>query len=301
MSTVGQKERATQDRVVQLFQDHLDYGYLGNWESRENNRNIEEGLLTTFLSGQGYNDALINKALRELNKEAALGEGKNLYDANKEVYRLLRYGVKVKEGAGEQNQAIWLVDWKHPENNHFAIAEEVSIKGVNNKRPDIVIYVNGIALGVLELKRSKVSIGEGIRQNLDNQKKDFIRNFYATQQLVMTGNDTEGLRYGTIETPEKYYLSWKEQNPSWTPKLADEDKFLPGDGCDRSDNSLDCALLRLCEKKRFLELIHDFIVFDAGIKKTCRQNQYFGIQAAKSALLTETAALSGTPRVPVKA
>ncbi|MET4694494.1 type I restriction endonuclease subunit R [Endozoicomonas lisbonensis] len=281
MNTVGQKERATQDRVVQLFQDHLDYGYLGNWEPRENNRNIEEGLLTTFLSRQGYNGTLINKALRELNKGAALGEGKNLYDANKEVYRLLRYGVKVKEGAGEQNQTVWLVDWKHPENNHFAIAEEVSIKGVNNKRPDIVIYVNGIALGVLELKRSKVSIGEGIRQNLDNQKKDFIRNFYATQQLVMAGNDTEGLRYGTIETPEKFYLSWKEQNPSWTPKLADEDKFLPGDGCDRSDNPLDCALLRLCEKKRFLELIHDFIVFDAGIKKTCRQNQYFGIQAAK--------------------
>ena len=159
MSTVGQKERTTRDRVVQLFQDHLDYEYLGNWESRENNRNIEEGLLTTFLNKQGYNSTLMNKALRELNKEAALGEGKNLYDANKEVYRLLRYGVKVKEGAGEQNQMVWLIDWKKPKNNHFAIAEEVSIKGVNNKRPDIVIYVNGIALGVLELKRSKVSIG----------------------------------------------------------------------------------------------------------------------------------------------
>ncbi|KEQ18468.1 type I restriction endonuclease subunit R [Endozoicomonas numazuensis] len=281
MSTVGQKERATLDRVVRLFQDHLNYDYLGSWESRENNRNIEEGLLTTFLSRQGYNDVLINKALWVLNKEAALGEGKNLYDANKAVYRLLRYGVKVKEGTGEQNQTVWLIDWTTPENNRFAIAEEVSIKGVNNKRPDIVIYVNGIALGVLELKRSKVSIGEGIRQNLDNQKKDFIRNFYATQQLVMAGNDTEGLRYGTIETQEKYYLSWKEQNPSWTPKLADEDKFLSGDGCNRSDNPLDCALLRLCDKKRFLELIHDFIVFDAGVKKTCRQNQYFGVQAAK--------------------
>ena len=281
MNTIGQKERATQDRVVNLFRKHLDYGYLGNWEQRENNRNIEEGLVKAFLSGQGYNDLLINKALQKLNKEAALGEGKNLYDANKAVYRLLRYGVKVKEGAGEQNQTVWLIDWRHPDNNHFAIAEEVSIKGVNNKRPDLVIYVNGIALGVLELKRSGVSVGEGIRQNLDNQKREFIRNFFATQQLVMAGNDTEGLRYGTIETPEKYYLSWKEQTPGWTPRLADDDKFLPGDGCDRSDNSLDCALLRLCEKRRFLEIIHDFIVFDAGVKKTCRQNQYFGIQAAK--------------------
>ncbi|MGI9282841.1 MAG: type I restriction endonuclease subunit R [Endozoicomonas sp.] len=281
MNSVGQKERATQDRVVRLFQDHLDYGYLGNWESRQNNRNIEEGLLTTFLSRQGYNNALINKVLQVLSKEAALGGGKNLYDANKAVYRLLRYGVKIKEGAGEQNQTVWLIDWKNPENNHFAIAEEVAIKGGNSKRPDVVIYVNGIALGVLELKRSKVAVGKGIRQNLDNQKKEFIPHFFATQQLVMAGNDTEGLRYGTIETPEKHYLTWKEQNPAWQPGLSVEDKFLPGDGCDRSDNPLDCALLRFCDKARFLELIHDFIVFDSGIKKTCRQNQYFGVKAAR--------------------
>lgn len=281
MSAVGKIERETQKRVIKLFEDHLHYEYLDNWEKRENNRNIEVELLTDWLTDQGYNKLLVNKAIQLLEKGAALGEGKNLYDANKEVYRLLRYGAKVKEGAGEQNKTVWLVDWKNPEKNHFAVAEEVSIKGVNDKRPDIVLYVNGIALGVLELKRSKVSVGEGIRQNLDNQKKDFIRNFYATQQLVMAGNDTEGLRYGTIETPEKYYLSWKEQNPVWTPKLSDEDKFLPSDSCDRSDNPLDCALLRLCDKTRFLELIHDFIVFDAGIKKTCRQNQYFGVQAAQ--------------------
>ena len=73
-----------------------------------------------------------------------------------------------------------------------------------------MLYVNGIALGVLELKRSTVSVAEGIRQNLDNQKKEFIQPFFSTMQLVMAGNDTEGLRYGTIETPEKYYLTWKE-------------------------------------------------------------------------------------------
>ncbi len=100
---------------------------------------------------------------------------------------------------------------KHPLNNHFAIAEEVTVSGQHNKRPDIVLYVNGIALGVLELKRSVVSVSEGIRQNLDNQKKMFIQHFFATMQLVMAGNDTEGLRYATIETPEKYYLTWKEE------------------------------------------------------------------------------------------
>lgn len=262
MSNIGQIERITQNRVVNLFRQ-LGYTYLGNWETRDNNRNIEADLLSQWLKQQGVKDILITKTLRELDIAAALGEGQNLYDANKAVYRLLRYGVKVKAGAGQQNQTVWLIDWKHPENNNFAIAQEVTIKGENKKRPDIFLYINGIALGILELKRSSVAIGEGIRQNLDNQKKTFIRPFFTTLQLVMAGNDTQGLRYGTIETPEKYYLQWKEQvhNPF--------------------DSPLDWHLSLLCNKTRFLEIIHDFIVFDSGTKKTCRHNQYFGIQAAQ--------------------
>ncbi|MCG9737680.1 HsdR family type I site-specific deoxyribonuclease [Shewanella insulae] len=263
MSNVGQKERITQERLVRFFKDELGYDYLGNWIDRENNRNIEQDLLRGWLQKRKVSDALINRALRKLESLASLGEGKKLFDANKEVYRLLRYGVKEKEGVGEQNETVWLIDWEHPENNDFAIAEEVSVKGENKKRPDIVLYVNGIALGVIELKRSSVSISEGIRQNLDNQKKDFIRNFFTTMQLVMAGNDSQGLCYGTIETPEKYYLEWKEEQPQ------------------TYEERLDNHVAQLCNKQRFLELIHDFIVFDSGVKKTCRHNQYFGIQAAK--------------------
>jgi len=282
VSTVGQIERITQTRVVKLFQTQLGYTYLGNWETRDNNRNIEAGLLSQWLKQRGFSDTLINKTLRELDQAAVLGEGQNLYDANKAVYRLLRYGVKVKEGAGQQTQTVWLIDWERPEQNQFAIAEEVTIKGENKKRPDIVLYINGIALGVLELKRSSVAIGEGIRQNLDNQKKTFIRPFFTTLQLVMAGNDTQGLRYGTIETPEKYYLTWKEENPDYQPQVdSKEKKYLPESECGADHNALDCALLRLCNQKRFLEIIHDFIVFDSGIKKTCRHNQYFGTQAAQ--------------------
>jgi type I restriction enzyme R subunit len=185
---------------------------------------------------------------------------------------LLRYGVKEKEGTGEQNKNVWLIDWENPEANHFAIAEEVTIKGELKKRPDIVIYVNGIALGVIELKRSSVSVSEGIRQNLDNQKKAFIRSFFTTMQFVMAGNDTQGIRYGTIETSEKYYLEWKE------PEGANS---LPATHID-TETLLDTHVAQLCDKKRFLQLIHDFVVFDAGVKKTCRHNQYFGIQAAKN-------------------
>ena len=103
-----------------------------------------------------------------------------------------------------------LIDWNNQQDNHFSIAEEVTIKGNKTKRPDVVIYVNGIALGVLELKRSKVSIGEGIRQNIVNQDDDFIMTFFSTVQYLFAGNDTEGLRYGTIGTPEKFYLTWKK-------------------------------------------------------------------------------------------
>ena len=116
----------------------------------------------------------------------------------------------MKEGAGEQNQTVFLINWAEPEKNDFAIAEEVTVKGNNTKRPDVVLYLNGIAVGVIELKRSTIGLTEGIRQNLLNQRKDFIRPFFTTMQLVMAGNDTQGLRYGTIETSEKYYLEWKE-------------------------------------------------------------------------------------------
>ncbi|SJN53578.1 Type-1 restriction enzyme R protein [Vibrio ruber DSM 16370] len=271
MSVVGQKERVTQNRVVKFFQDQLGYDYLGNWEYRAENNNIETERLTQWLKKQGVSNALIVRALHKLDKAAALGEGKKLFDANKEVYRLLRYGVKEKEGAGEQNQTVWLIDWNHPENNDFAIAQEVTVKGEHKKRPDIVLYVNGIALGVIELKRSSVSVAEGIRQNLDNQKKSFIRSFFTTMQLVMAGNDTQGLRYGTIETSEKYYLEWKE---------AETENTLPHKHI-QTDTLLDIHIAQLCEKARFLQIVHDFIVFDSGVKKTCRHNQFFGVIAAK--------------------
>lgn len=286
MSNVGQIERATQDRVVRLFRHQLGYSYLGNWHDRLDNRNIEEELLRDWLQRQGVDDNLIGRALHLLDQVAALGEGKNLYDANKAVYGLLRYGVKVKPGAGEQSQTVRLIDWENPENNEFAIAEEVTIAGNYKKRPDIVLYVNGMALGVLELKRSIASVGKGIRQNLDNQSKTFIRNFFATMQLVMAGNDTEGLRYGTIETREKYFLEWKEENPDYDPRTDERQaRYLPAAPCDTPtgvvDSPLDCALLRLANKDRFLELIHNFIVFDSGTKKVPRHNQYFGVRAAQ--------------------
>ncbi|MGH3955939.1 MAG: type I restriction endonuclease subunit R [Mycobacterium sp.] len=261
MSDVGQNERKAQNRVVALFRNQLKYDYRGNWEHREGNSGIEQQLLVQNLKTRGYDDNLIARALDQLDKAASVGVGHDLYEANRAVYGLLRYGVKVKAGLGEQTETVWLIDWKDPDANHFVVVEEVTVLGHHTKRPDVVLYVNGLALATLELKRSKVAVSEGIRQTIGNQHQEFIRSFFSTVQFVFAGNDVEGLRYGVIDTQEKYWLEWKE----------------PSD----VDEPLDRALLQMCNKHRLLELIHNFIVFDAGIKKGPRHNQYFGVKAAQ--------------------
>ena len=263
---IGQSERTTQNRVVALFREELGYRYLGNLQGLTN-KNIREADLLVWLAKRGVSDALAQSAVKLLQSLNHLGGGRRLYDANGDIYRLLRYGAKVKTGVGEQTQTVWLVDWENPQNNDFAIAEEVSIPGSQyDKRPDVVLYLNGIAVAVLELKRSSVSVSEGIRQNIANQQREFCETFFTTVQLLFAGNDSEGLRYGVIEMPEKYYLKWKE------------------DGAPDNLGDLDAGLCCMCEKSRFLEILHDFMVFDNGAKKTCRPNQYFGIKAAQARL-----------------
>jgi type I restriction enzyme, R subunit len=260
LSTVGQRERETQRRVVQLFQGKLGYTYGGNLKDQDN-RNVDEATLRASLISRGHDEALVSRAVQQLVTAAALGGGSSLYDQNRKVYELLRYGAKVKPDVGETTQTLHLIDWAKPEKNDFVVAEEVTVKGIHTKRPDLVLYVNGIALGVIELKRSTVSVASGIRQNIGNQRDDFVRPFFTTVQLLFAGNDSEGLRYGVIETPEKYWLRWKE---------------------DGENADLDLAITQMCSKERFLELIHDFIVYDAGVKKAARHNQYFGVKASQS-------------------
>lgn len=260
--SIGKPERVTQNRVVDLFRDELSYDYLGNWEYRESNSNIENQLLTDYLTQKGYTPKQISSALYILHIEAD-NPNRSLYDNNKEIYSLLRYGVQVKPSASENTETVQLIDWETPEQNHFAIAEEVTVYGNKEKRPDIVLYLNGIAIGVLELKNSRVSIGDGIRQSLTNQRPEFIGAFFSTVQIIFAGNDTEGLQYGAIGTPEKYFLKWKE------------------DEQDNSRYKLDKYLIKICNKQRLLDLIHNFVLFDAGTKKLPRVHQYFGIKAAQ--------------------
>ena len=201
MNDIGKSERATQNRVITLFRDELKYDFLDDWSERENNRNIEDALLGDWLARRGCKSAQISRALDVLKREAN-NPTRGLYENNKAVYSLLRYGVPTKVEGDKVTKTVRLIDWEHPAQNDFALAEEVTLRGGHERRPDLVLYVNGIAVGVIELKRSSVSIGEGIRQLLSNQQAEFNAGFFSTVQIVFAGSDSEGLRYGAILTPE---------------------------------------------------------------------------------------------------
>lgn len=266
MSTIGQPERQTQNRVLRLFSEELGYRYLGDWTDRPGNSNVEETILAAWLSKNGNSAEQVSAAMHKLRAEAD-NHNRNLYGNNEAVYSYLYYGIPVKIEAGKVTETVHLINWKEPEANDFAIAEEVTLTGNHERRPDLVLYVNGIAIGVIELKNSRTSIGDGIRQNLSNQSPEFNAWFFSTVQFVFAGNDSEGLKYGTIGTQEKFFLNWKE------------------DEADNSRYKLDKYLLKICNKQRLIELMHDFVLFDGGIKKLPRVHQYFGIKAAQEHVL----------------
>jgi type I restriction enzyme R subunit len=260
--TLIKSERATQNRLIALFRNELEYRHLGERRDRPNNSNIEEDILADYLKTKEYSADQINRAIYRLRTETT-NPNRSLYENNRAVYSLLRYGVPVKVEAGKVTETVHLVDWKQPDKNDFAIAEEVTLRGPLERRPDFVIYLNGIAVGVIELKNSYSSIANGIRQSLSNQKKEFNEWFFTTVQIIFAGNDSEGLRYGPIKTEEKYFLNWKE---------------------DEQDNTrfkLDKYLLKMCRKDRLTELMRDFVIFDGGVKKLPRVHQYVGVKKAQ--------------------
>ncbi len=269
-------ERITQNRVIDWItaapaQGGLGWRYLGDWSQRAGNRCVEPELLRANLAQRGHSDAQIAQALHKL-LAAVDATGITPYQANLRTYQLLRYGVPVQVAAGAPHDTVHLIDWGHPARNDLALAQEVTLKtagpGGHERRPDIVLYVNGIAVVVMELKRSSVDIANGIRQLNTNQEAIFNQGFFSTVQLLLAGSDSQGLRYGTTGTPEKFFVEWKHHKTG-------------GDGAMAAGALLDQPLMQMLDPQRLLDLMRNFVIYDAGFKKVPRLHQYEGVKAAQ--------------------
>lgn len=283
MTKSAHPERETQICLINFFEKELGYVNLGNL-SDDCNENIRWGDWTEYLLHCGYNPKYIFSLMTEFKK--IVGDySVSPYHTNKEVYRVLKYGLKLPEHSGKSPKTIYFINWEEPLKNRFYIAQEVTVSENIEKRPDIVLYVNGIAIAVIELKKSTVSVADGIRQNVTNQREQFIQRFFSTIQICAAANNSKGLCYGTSGTDEKYYLEWKEDY--FTDQLQDKDdldKFIENK-CNEQHNLLEKQCYRIFQKERLLDIIHNFIIYDSGIKKICRYNQFYAEKRCQKRLL----------------
>ena len=202
MSTALRPERATQNRVVEritraVADGGLGYAYLGDWSQRTENRCIEVDLLRSNLQKRGYSDAHIAQTLHKL-LAASDVTGETLYKANLRTYTLLRYGVNVQVGAGSAHETVHLIDWLNPDANDFGLAEEVTLKEGHQRRPDVVLYINGLAVVVLELKRGSVEVAEGYSPDHQQPAAHLQPGFFQHGAACLGGQRFAGaaLRYG---------------------------------------------------------------------------------------------------------
>ena len=282
-------EMSTSQRPAIEILQKLGYKYI----SEEENKNLRNNILTDVIfkdilakklneinsyeyKGEKYkfSASTIGQAIKDLNEDLVTG----LISTNEKIYDLLTLGKSYQENMVDGTKRsfdIKYIDFEHPENNDFYVTEEFSVLRMNGKdyaRPDIVLFVNGIPLAVIECKDASVPIIQAISQNIRNQKPDYIPQLFKFIQIVMAANKNE-TKYATCGTPDKFWSTWNEQYVEKQNELLD--KTVIG----RQVTKQDRDIISLFEKERFLELIKDFIIFEAGKKKICRYQQYFAVKA----------------------
>ena len=203
-------------------------------------------------------------------------------NANETVYNMLTLGKAFEQSidGDKKSYTMRYIDWKHPENNVFHVTEEFAVTraGSNDTyRPDIVLFVNGIPLVVIECKRPDVKGAEeqAISQHLRNQKEDGIRSLYVYSALLLAIGNSFG-SYATTGSAAQFWCKWHERFPN---KTAEQDYLqrLNEMVGDREVTLQDEYLYNLCRPERLLELMYHFTIYDAGIKKLARYQQYFTV------------------------
>ena len=275
------------------FLENMGYTYVSRSEAEAKRGNLSNVIfkdeLIRFLNKQTYkyneyefnfSGESISKAVKAL--DASLLQGLSL--ASKEIYNLLTLGISLEEDITidkdmpvRQSFDLHYIDFEHPAENIWQVTEEFSVERSNGQysRPDIVLMVNGIPLVVIECKKSSVDIREGVLQNVRNMMPDYIPHLFKYSQLVLAVNPNKVV-YGTTGTTADYFVEWREDEKylSWQKQICS--KCSP-DGQILEQDKIAVSLL---EKKRLLEIIKYFIIYDSNIKKIARHQQFFAVKNA---------------------
>lgn len=289
--TIFNERPESQERALKELQA-MGYQYIPRAEAEQKRGHLSRVLfpdvMREFLSSQSYTyrgkvcpfpDDAIGEAIREL--DAPLERG--LMYASKIIYDRLIYGksceIHLYDG-NTQSYDISYIDWEHPEKNIWQVTEEFSVERLNGKyvRPDIVILVNGIPLAVIECKKSSVDVDEGVNQNVRNWQPDYIPQLFKFTQLVFAVNP-DNVKYGTAGTTQEYYCKWHEENAEWQEESA---KRYVDDG---HITEQDKVVVSMLSHKRLLNIISHYILYDGGVKKVARYQQFFGVENTMSRIL----------------
>ncbi|VGO13378.1 Type-1 restriction enzyme R protein [Pontiella desulfatans] len=254
------------------------------------------------ISGKSIRDAVFDL-------EQAVDMGMGVFRASEEIYALLLAGRAVSEliDGRRVSPQMKFIDWKVPANNTFHVCAEFELSENHERRPDIVLFVNGIPFAVIECKRESVQVAEAVTQMIRNQGRNETPRFFLFPQLLIASN-VRKLKYGTMLTPAKFYTHWKEKdadpavfeaevsaviNKSVDPSIVSQ---ITADLCrgdidvartsPRAATEQDKGLYSLLMPGRMLDLVRNFVLYDGGIKKVARYQQYFAIRKTIDRLKT---------------
>ena len=264
----------------------LGYTYIPADQAEQMRGNLYNVLLRDVLEDQlrkinryeykneyyAFSENNIQQAIRDLDEPLTNG----LVKANEAIYETFMLGRSYTEflpDGSKQSFTLQFIDWDNIENNVFHVVEEFSVERADGKlvRPDIVLFINGIPLAVIECKKASISMNQGISQMIRNQKKDYIPQLFKFVQIVMATNKNE-TQYATCGTPKKFWSVWKEEEQQWLEQL------LQNAVADRLPTTQDKNIISLFHPARLLELTAFFTLFDKDVKKVTRYQQYFAIK-----------------------
>ena len=289
MSEEGNKQRDTeyllQKQVYKWLRDDVHYDDHG-WAQGVPNYNVEEDELRKYLASTGkYSQQVVDRAVNDLALAARRIPG-GLRKANIAMaYDWLLFGAEIYDEEKGHKVHVDFINFDNPLANDFYFKSEVSVfeNDKEHKRPDIVVYVNGIALVVIELKGKDHDVKEAIRQNITNQSEKpvkMIPAFFTTVAVCIGANEGQGMKLATVGSKEQFYFPWREDLFTAYPEEIDADTLRIHANIEKLPEGafLRRQLASFLDKRRLLDYIRNFIVVEKGVRKTLRYSQYYAIK-----------------------